>query len=77
MVAEVLGNVITVESVPANVKVLEIVAVLPSATAKVELVAGAVIAILLTEVAVATPIVGVVKLGDTVVGMTVPVPDRV
>ena len=48
-------------SVEVSVRVLEIVAVLPSATASVELVAGAVIAILLIDVAVATPRDGVVS----------------
>lgn len=63
-VAVAAGNVITVLSVPANVIVLLIVAVFPSAMVNVALVAGAVIVTLLTDVAVATPIVGVVRVGD-------------
>ena len=63
-VVVVAGNVIVVESVPANVIVLLNVAVFPSATARVLDVAGAVIAILLMDVAVATPSVGVVSVGD-------------
>ena len=47
-----VGNVWVVESVPAKVRVLLAVSVLPSATASVELVAGAVIAILLMLVTV-------------------------
>ena len=57
------GNVIVVASVPAKVSELLAVNVLPSATASVELVAGAVIAILLIDVAVATPNTGVTKVG--------------
>jgi hypothetical protein len=52
-----------VVSVPANVRLWLTVNVLPSATAKVELVAGAVIAILLMLVAVATPNTGVTNVG--------------
>ena len=48
---------------PVNVSVLLHVKVLPSATAKVELVPGAVIAILLMLVAVAAPRDGVIKVG--------------
>jgi hypothetical protein len=51
-------------SVPANVKVLLQVSVLPSAIVRVALVAGAVIATLFTLVAVATPIVGVTRVGE-------------
>jgi len=74
------GNVITVASVPARVselltvsvfpstpaRVMELLAVnvLPSAMVKVDPVAGAVNVTLLTEVAVATPIVGVVSVGE-------------
>ena len=57
------GKVIVVASVPAKVSELLAVNVLPSATASVELVAGAVIAILLIDVAVATPNTGVTKVG--------------
>ncbi len=47
----------------ARVVESETVKVFPSATVKVELVAGAVIVTLFTEVAVATPKVGVTKVG--------------
>jgi hypothetical protein len=57
------GNVIVVASVPAKVSVLLAVKVLPSAIVRVALVAGAVIATLFTEVAVATPNTGVTKVG--------------
>ena len=50
-------------SVPVSVRVLLAVKVLPSATASVLLVAGAVIAILLMLVAVATPRTGVTRVG--------------
>jgi hypothetical protein len=63
-VAVAAGNVIVVLSVPANVIVLLIVAVFPSAMVNVALVAGAVIVTLLMLVAVATPIVGVASVGD-------------
>jgi hypothetical protein len=63
-VQEVVGNVIVVESVPAKVRVLEQVNVLPLAIVKVQEVAGAVRATLLIEVAVATPKTGVTNLGD-------------
>ena len=56
-------NVSVVESVPARVSVLLAVSVLPSAIAKVEPVAGAVIASLLMLVAEATPKVGVTSVG--------------
>jgi hypothetical protein len=52
------------ESVPVKVKVLLAVKVFPSATARVEDVAGVVMAILLIEVAEATPSVGVTKVGE-------------
>lgn len=64
MLADAGGNVIVVESVPANVIELFTVAVFPSAIVSVADVAGAVIATLLIEVAVATPMVGVVKVGE-------------
>jgi hypothetical protein len=51
-------------SVPVKVSVLLAVKVLPSATVKVALVAGAVMATLLIEVALATPRVGVVRDGE-------------
>ena len=51
-------------SVPARVIELEAVRVLPSATVRVADVAGAVIVILLTEVAEATPRAGVTSVGD-------------
>jgi hypothetical protein len=56
-----VGNVIVVESVPASVRVAFAVNVLPLAIVSVAEVAGAVIATLLIEVAVATPILGVTK----------------
>ena len=59
-----LGNVMVVPSVPANIRVLEAVRVFPSAIVRVALVAGAVIATLLIEVAVATPSAGVVSVGE-------------
>ena len=49
---------------PVNVSVLLAVSVLPLAIVKVADVAGAVIATLLIEVALATPRVGVVRDGD-------------
>lgn len=52
------------ESVPVKVSVLLTVRVLPSAMVRVALVAGAVIATLLMEVADATPRVGVVSVGE-------------
>jgi hypothetical protein len=52
------------ESVPDAVKVLLAVKVLPFATVTVDPVAGCVIATLLTVVAVATPNVGVTKVGE-------------
>ena len=56
-------NVNVVESVPAKVRELLAVRVFPSATVRVAEVAGAVMATLLTEVADATPRVGVVRMG--------------
>jgi hypothetical protein len=64
IVALVLGNVITVESVPASVSVFEAFRVFPSAMVKVEPVAGVVNVTLLTVVAVAAPSVGVVRVGE-------------
>ena len=63
IVAEALGKVIVVLSVPASVIVLLAVNVLPLAIVSVAEVAGAVIATLLTDVAEATPNVGVVNDG--------------
>jgi len=64
MVALVVGKVMVVASVPARVRVLLAVRVLPSAMVKVALVAGAVMVTLLIEVAEATPRLGVVKTGE-------------
>jgi len=72
--ADAGGNVIVVESVPAKVMLLLAVKVLPSAIVKVDPVAGAVNVTLLTVVAVATPKVGVTKVGPEVNATTVPVP---
>jgi hypothetical protein len=66
IVADVVGNVITVESVPASVMVLLTVSVLPSRMVKVAPVAGAVRVILLIDVAEATPSVGVTNDGEVV-----------
>lgn len=57
-------NATELESVPVNVKVFDEVKVLPSAMVRVALVAGAVTATLLIDVAVATPKTGVVSVGD-------------
>ena len=57
------GNVIVVESVPAKVMLLLAVKVLPSAIVNVDPVAGAVNVTLLTDVAEATPKVGVTNVG--------------
>ena len=51
-------------SVPVKVKLLLAVSVLPLAIVSVDPVAGAVIVTLFIDVAEATPIVGVVKVGD-------------
>ena len=51
-------------SVPVKVKLLLAVSVLPLAIVSVDAVAGAVIVTLFIDVAEATPIVGVVKVGD-------------
>jgi hypothetical protein len=76
MLALVDGNVIVVLSVPASVSEWDAVNVLPSAIVRVALVAGAVIATLLKDVAVATPSVGVVSVG-LVDNTTLPVPVEV
>lgn len=70
----VAGKVMVVESVPAKVRVLLTVKILLFATAKVEEVAGAVIAILFTLVAVATPSMGVTSVGVVSTTNLVPVP---
>ena len=64
IVASVVGKVIVLPSVPAKIRELLAVSVLPSAIVKVALVVGAVIVILFIEVAVATPKIGVTKVGD-------------
>jgi len=61
------------ESVPWNVNVFDMVAVLPLAMVNVALDAGAVMVTLLIDVAVAAPNVGVVKVGD-VSNTRLPVP---
>jgi hypothetical protein len=58
-----VSTFVEVESVPVNVRVLEQESVFPSAIVSVDPVAGAVIVTLLRVVAVATPSVGVVRLG--------------
>ena len=72
--AEVVGNVITVESVPDRVSVLVAANVLPSVRVRVEPVAGAVSATLLIVVAVATPRVGVTMV-QLVTRQNAPVPE--
>lgn len=62
MVADVLGKVIVVESVPARVSVLLAERVLPFVTVRVPV--EEVIVRPFTEVAVAAPIVGVVSVGE-------------
>lgn len=57
-------NATELESVPVNVSVFDAVNVFPSAMVRVADVAGAVIATLFTDVAVATPIVGVTNVGE-------------
>jgi hypothetical protein len=61
MVASVVGKVMVLSSVPAKKMVLLTVNVLPFAIVKVALVVGSVSMTLLIEVAVASPIFGVVK----------------
>ena len=61
-------------SVPARVKVLFEVSVLPSKIVKVEAVAGAVSVTLLIVVAEATPSVGVTRVGLTLMANVFPVP---
>ena len=62
-VAEVVGNVMVVPSVPVRARELLAVSVLPSAIVSVEPVAGGVRVSLLTVVADAAPRVGVVRVG--------------
>ena len=73
-VAEVLGKVIVVLSVPDNAMELFAVSVLPSAMVKIALVAGVVIVILLIDVALATPKAGVTKVGEVFITNVLPVP---
>ena len=73
-VADVVGKVITVASVPEKVSELFAVKVFPSAMVRVAEVAGAVMVNLLTEVAVATPKVGVTKVGEVFITKVLPVP---
>ncbi len=63
-----------VASVPASVRELDAVKVFPSAMVKVAEVAGAVMATLFIDVAVATPKVGVTKVGEVSTTNFVPVP---
>jgi hypothetical protein len=74
IVAFAPGKVIVVPSVPASVKLLFAVNVLPSAIVNVDEVAGAVIVTLFTLVAVATPIVGVTNVGLVSITNVLPVP---
>jgi hypothetical protein len=74
IVASVVGKVIVLPSVPASVKLLLAVNVLPSAIVNVDEVAGAVIVTLFTLVAVATPIVGVTNVGLVSITNLLPVP---
>ena len=73
MLADAGGNVIVVLSVPARVRLLLAVRVLPSAMVRVDPEAGAVIVTLLTDVADATPSVGVTSVGE-VANTRAPVP---
>ena len=74
IVASVVGKVIVLPSVPASVKLLFAVNVLPSTIVNVDEVAGAVIVTLFTLVAVATPIVGVTNVGLVSITNLLPVP---
>jgi len=74
IVASVVGKVIVLPSVPASVKLLFAVNVLPSAIVNVDELAGAVIVTLFTLVAVATPIVGVTNVGLVSITNVLPVP---
>src|ERR1041385_9320166 len=58
------GKVITVESVPPRVNVFVARSVLPLSIVSVADVAGVVIATLFIEVALATPIFGVTRVGE-------------
>jgi hypothetical protein len=75
-VPDVVGKVKVVASVPARVRELLNVAVLPSRIVRVDPVAGVVRVILLIEVAIAAPKVGETKVGE-LVKATLPVPDGV
>lgn len=72
--ALVVGNVIVVESVPAKVRELLAVSVLPFAIVRVAEVAGAVMATLFMLVAVATHNTGVISVGVLSTTNLVPVP---
>jgi hypothetical protein len=74
IVADVVGNVIVVESVPAKVNELLAVKVFPFAIVNVALVVGEVRVTLFIVVAVATPRVGVIKEGEVCIANVVPVP---
>ena len=73
-VAFVDGKVIVVASVPESVRLLMDVNVFPSAMVRVDPFAGAVMLTLFTLVAVATPIVGVTKVGLVSITNLLPVP---
>ena len=73
-VAFVDGKVIVVASVPARVMLLLDVNVFPSAMVRIDPFVGGVIVTLLTLVAVATPIVGVTKVGLVSITNLLPVP---
>ena len=62
--AEVVGKVMVVPSVPAKVRELLAVKVLPSAIVRVEPVAGVVMVTLFKVVAVALPKVGLTRVGE-------------
>ena len=72
MVAEVVGKVIVVPSVPA--RIIELLAVRVFAAAIVKVPVEAVIVSPLIEVAVATPIFGVTRVGEVAKTKTVPLP---
>lgn len=74
MVAEMPGNVMVVESVPASVRLELAVSVLPSRMVKVDPVAGAVRVTLFIVVTVATPRTGVTRVGEVSITNLVPVP---
>ena len=74
MLASVAGKVIVFPSVPARIKLLFAARVFPLAMVKVDPEAGVVMVTLLIEVAVATPRLGVTKLGLVSITNVVPVP---